>query len=210
MSDNRSPGPVLINKYPNRRFYDTLNSRHVTLQEIHDLIISGRDVCVTDTRTGEDLTNVVLMQILLERDHLKLDLFPSSIMHMMIRSSRNTLRTTVERFFGPFLGIMAASQKQFDSYLRETMKGRMMSPLDWTGGMFPGFGTQGAATAPSAQPEDTSESPASAERAEARASELDELRAQFEMLRRRVADLDAPRPRKPRKKPASRKPKPRR
>ena len=56
MSDNRGPNPVLINKYPNRRYYDTLNSRHVTLQEVHDLIISGKDVCVTDTRTGEDLT----------------------------------------------------------------------------------------------------------------------------------------------------------
>lgn len=210
MSDNRSPSPVLINKYPNRRFYDTLNSRHVTLQEIHDLIISGNDVCVTDTRTGEDLTNVVLMQILLERDHLKLDLFPSSIMHMMIRSSRNTLRTTVERFFGPFLGIMAASQKQFDSYLRETMKGRMMSPLDWTGGMFPGFGTQEATRTSSAQKVEQSDSPATSGPSGADASDLEELRSQFELLRRRVADLDAPRPRKPRKKPASRKPKPRR
>jgi|CXWL01.1.fsa_nt_gi polyhydroxyalkanoate synthesis repressor PhaR len=207
MSDNRGPNPVLINKYPNRRYYDTLNSRHVTIQEVHDLIISGKDVCVTDTRTGEDLTNVVLMQILLERDHLKLDLFPSSIMHMMIRSSRNTLRTTLERFFGPFLGIMAASQKQFDSYLRETMKGQMMSPLDWTNGMFRALGAEGAPYARSSDHDSGPQPPASGEPASAEANELDELRAQLELLRRRVSDLDTHPPRKPRKKRPVRSPK---
>lgn len=205
MSDNRGIKPILINKYPNRRFYDTRNSRHVTLQEIHDLIVSGNDVCVTDTGTGEDLTNVVLMQILLERDHLKLDLFPSSVMHMMIRSNRKALGATVERFFGPFLGIMAASQKQFDSYLRETMKGQMISPMDWTNGMLRAFGADGASLGrvPSrdsqSQPEPTDE-PASTE-----SNELDELRSQLEYLRRRVSDLDTNRQRTPRKKRPARK-----
>ena len=205
MSDNRGVKPIPINKYPNRRFYDTRNSRHVTLQEIHDLIVSGNDVCVTDTGTGEDLTNVVLMQILLERDHLKLDLFPSSVMHMMIRSNRKALGATVERFFGPFLGIMAASQKQFDSYLRETMKGQMISPMDWTNGMLRAFGADGASLGrvPSrdsqSQPEPTDE-PASTE-----SNELDELRSQLEYLRRRVSDLDTSRQRTPRKKRPARK-----
>ncbi len=206
MSDNRGQKPILINKYPNRRYYDTRNSRHITLQEIHDLITSGNDVCVTDTGTGEDLTNIVLMQILLERDHLKLDLFPSSIMHMMIRSSRNTLRTTVERFFGPFLGIMTASQKQFDSYLRDSMKGQMMSPLDWTKGMLHAFGADGAPHGRSPD-RDPGTEPESGEPASADANELDELRSQLESLRRRVSDLDDDQPRKPRKKPSVRKPK---
>lgn len=196
MSDKASPNVVLINKYPNRRFYDTLNSRHVTLQEIHDLIISGKDVCVTDTGTGEDLTNVVLMQILLERDHLKLDLFPNSIMHMMIRSSRNTLRATVERFFGPFLGIMAASQKQFDAYLRDSMK----SPLDWTKGMFRAFGVDGATQARSNNQKTDSKGESVAPEESDRSGELDELRSQMDILRRRVADLTPQPPKKPRKK----------
>jgi polyhydroxyalkanoate synthesis repressor PhaR len=207
VSDKRSPNVVLINKYPNRRFYDTLNSRHVTLQEIHDLIVSGKDVCVTDTATGDDLTNIVLMQILLERDHLKLDLFPSSVMHMMIRASRNTLRTTVERFFGPFLGIMAASQKQFDSYLRDTMKNQMISPLDWTKGMFNAFGVEGSSGGRSTDYPSQSEKTHSV--APMEGGELDELRAQMDMLQRRISDLATPqRPnRKPSKKRPARKPK---
>lgn len=190
--------PIAINKYPNRRFYDTVNSRHVTLEEIHDLIISGKDIVVTDTRTGEDLTNVVLMQILLERDHVKLDLLPSSIIHMMIRSSRNTLRTTLERFFGPFLGIMAATQKQFDAYLRESMKGPMVTPFDWTKGIFPPY--SGSTTSQSmADPKDSPET--------RETTELDELREQLEHLRGRVMEMNFRKTPAPKKKKAVRKPK---
>ena len=198
MSDKE---PIAIHKYPNRRFYDTVRSRHVTLEEIHDLIVSGKDVTVTDTKTGEDLTNVVLMQILLERDHLKLDLFPSSIIHLMIRSSRNTLRSTLERFFGPFLGIMAATQKQFDSYLRDTMKGQMITPFDWTKSIFPGY-----AGSKDAEAADESSKKAATATSVDEASELDDLREELERLRGRVLSLDARKGSKPRKKKPARKP----
>jgi len=197
MSDKE---PIAIHKYPNRRFYDTVNSRHVTLEEIHDLIVSGKDVTVTDTKTGEDLTNVVLMQILLERDHLKLDLFPSSIIHLMIRSSRNTLRSTLERFFGPFLGIMAATQKQFDSYLRDTMKGQVMTPFEWTKGIFPNY-----SGSKDAKMDESSKKAASAPPDE-ESDELDDLRDQLEQLRGRVMSLNAKKGSKPRKKKPARRP----
>lgn len=200
MSDNKGPEVVQINKYPNRRYYDTRNSRHITLLEIHDLVMSGKDVVVTDTKTGEDLTNAVLMQILLERDHVKLDLFPSSIMHMMIRSNRKALRGLFERFFSPFLSFMSAGQKQFDSYLRETMKRQMISPLDWTDGMLRAFGAEGA---PTSTPIPDREKPAKSRSRQAPAdddaSELDELRAEIDNLRKKVSGLSStprPRPRK--------------
>jgi len=199
MSDNRGPNPIQINKYPNRRYYDTIASRHVTLQEIHDLIISGKDVVVTDTKTGEDLTNAVLMQILLERDHLKLDLFPSSIMHVVIRSNRKALRATAERFFGPFLGMMAAGQKQFDSYFRETMKGQMLGPFDWSRGMMRAFGADAAAKEAPIH-EQRSQSKAASEREPDDVTQLDELRSQIEFLRQRVQGLSAQQRSKPQKK----------
>lgn len=198
MSDNT---PIVIHKYPNRRFYDTVNSRHVTLEDIQDLVVSGKDVVVTDTRTGDDLTNVVLMQILLERDHLKLDLLPSSVIHLMIRSSRNTLRTALERFFGPFLGIMAATQKQFDAYLRDSLKGQAMSPLDWTKAFFPAFSapSQGDSGVP---PPAVAEPPVMAERG----GELEDLREQIEQLRGKVMELNVAKTKRPRKKKPATKP----
>ncbi len=211
MSDNRSPKPILINKYPNRRYYDTLNSQHVTLQDVHDLIISGKDVCITDSQTGEDLTNVVLMQILVEKDHVKLDLIPSSVMHMMIRSSRNTLRTTLERYFSPFLGMMAAGQKQFDSYLRETMKGQLVSPMEWTNGVLRAFGDNEPPNSPTSPRGKNAPTP-EVDDADAAESELDSLRTQLESLQKRMTQLGAgtKKPRKSGTKKAVRKQKTRR
>ena len=115
MFNGRHPEVVQIKKYPNRRYYDATHSRHLTIQEVHGLIASGRDVCVTDSRNGDDITNLVLTQIILEQEEPKLDLFPSSVLHLMIRSNRQVLRSSMERFFGPFLELLSSSQKQFDA-----------------------------------------------------------------------------------------------
>ena len=57
---------VLIKKYPNRRLYDTSLGRYVNLDDVAALIRQEVDVQVVDARTGEDLTRVVLMQIIAE------------------------------------------------------------------------------------------------------------------------------------------------
>jgi polyhydroxyalkanoate synthesis repressor PhaR len=59
-------GIRLIRKYPNRRLYDTSAGRYVNLEELAALIRQGVEVQVVDTRTGEDLTHVVLTQIIVE------------------------------------------------------------------------------------------------------------------------------------------------
>jgi polyhydroxyalkanoate synthesis repressor PhaR len=58
--------PVIIKKYPNRRLYDTSSGRYVNLEDAATMIRQGTDVQVLDARTGEDLTRVVLTQIIVE------------------------------------------------------------------------------------------------------------------------------------------------
>jgi len=57
---------VVIKKYGNRRLYDTSGSRYVNLEDIAALVRNGKDVQVLDAKTGEDLTRVILTQIILE------------------------------------------------------------------------------------------------------------------------------------------------
>jgi polyhydroxyalkanoate synthesis repressor PhaR len=57
----------LIKKYPNRKLYDTVGKRYVSLPGISSLIRDGEEVQVVDNRTGEDLTTTVLSQILREQ-----------------------------------------------------------------------------------------------------------------------------------------------
>jgi len=175
--------PLHIKKYPNRRFYDATRSCHVTLQDVYEVILSGRDVVITDSRTEEDITNVVLLQIILERDLPKLSMFPASILHLMLRSNQQVIRQSFERFFGPFISILAQSQKQFDDYIRQTMRGPLGAPMSWTNSMMQAF-------SPSRNPEPESYPHAAESPDSARApDDTVELRMQIEELTKRVEEL---------------------
>ena len=52
----------IIKKYPNRRLYDTGESRYVTLTDVKDLVIGKTDFVVIDKRTGIDIRRAVLLK----------------------------------------------------------------------------------------------------------------------------------------------------
>ncbi|MGA2113589.1 MAG: polyhydroxyalkanoate synthesis regulator DNA-binding domain-containing protein [Bryobacteraceae bacterium] len=57
---------MLIKKYPNRRLYNTSARTYVNLADLAALIRQGDEIKVVDAKTGEDITRVVLTQIILE------------------------------------------------------------------------------------------------------------------------------------------------
>ena len=61
----------LIRKYSNRRLYDTGASRHVTLDDLRQLIVAGERIKVIDDKSGDDLTRSVLLQVIAEQDKNK-------------------------------------------------------------------------------------------------------------------------------------------
>ncbi|MDB4943324.1 MAG: hypothetical protein JWP97_2858 [Labilithrix sp.] len=61
-----APPLLLVKKYPNRRLYDTTESRYITVDDLSARIKAGSDVLVQDATTGADLTQQILTQIILE------------------------------------------------------------------------------------------------------------------------------------------------
>ncbi len=59
---------IIIKKYPNRRLYDTVNSKYVNLGYIKTLIKDHHDFTIVDSKTEEDLTKSVLLQIITESE----------------------------------------------------------------------------------------------------------------------------------------------
>jgi polyhydroxyalkanoate synthesis repressor PhaR len=58
----------IIKKYPNRRLYDTEESRYITLTDIRNLILSDTDLVVVDKKSGDDITRVILLQVISEQE----------------------------------------------------------------------------------------------------------------------------------------------
>jgi polyhydroxyalkanoate synthesis repressor PhaR len=57
---------AVIKKYENRRLYDTGASRYVNLDDVARMVREGVEVQVVDARSGEDLTRVILTQVIME------------------------------------------------------------------------------------------------------------------------------------------------
>jgi polyhydroxyalkanoate synthesis repressor PhaR len=131
MVDVSQPGTLQIRKYPNRRYYDVTRSRHVTLQDILALVRSGHEVRITDSRTGNDLTNHVLLQIILEHDQAKLDLVPSSILHMLIRSPPAAWRSLPERVLEAFAESASPAGDWLENEVRRLAAEGIAGPPGW-------------------------------------------------------------------------------
>ena len=57
---------VLIKRYANRKLYNTDTSRYITLKGISELVRENRDIRVIDNETGDDITPIILSQILVD------------------------------------------------------------------------------------------------------------------------------------------------
>ena len=83
-------GEITIKKYSNRRLYDTSDSRYITLEELAQKIRDGHSVRVVDAKTGKNLTQATLAQIILESRRAA-RLLPVPLLIRLIRMSDETL-----------------------------------------------------------------------------------------------------------------------
>jgi polyhydroxyalkanoate synthesis repressor PhaR len=117
-NDSEEPRTLEIRKYQNRRYYDSTRSRHLSLQQIHKLIIEGYNIRVLDA-TNEDITPKVLTQILLEYEPMKLDMFSNELLTRAIRVNDRLLKDFVDLYFRQAFEAFCRSQKQVDQMLRQ-------------------------------------------------------------------------------------------
>ncbi len=197
MASNDSPAGARVDlrKYPNRRYYDTARSRHVTLEAIHGMIRDGAEVRVVDSKTGEDITAKVLAQIILDLDPPKLGMFPVEMLHQIIRANEPLVRDFIEKYFNQAWKAFFDSQRHFDSYLRHAFGLPSAAPFggEWMRMiMGPLVATQFAhgSAGEAGEMAPRRDSAADSPQANGGASE-GELRTMVEQLRQQVVSLEA-------------------
>ena len=75
----------LIKKYPNRRLYDTAESKYVALDDIKRLVLNDVPLNVVDARTGEDITRSILLQVIVEQEARGQPILTTELMEKIIR-----------------------------------------------------------------------------------------------------------------------------
>jgi polyhydroxyalkanoate synthesis repressor PhaR len=74
-----------IRRYDNRKLYDVEARRYVTLEEVSRLVGAGTDVHVVDQKTGEEITTLVLAQVVLEGIRQRTADIPHQVLSRLIR-----------------------------------------------------------------------------------------------------------------------------
>ena len=118
MSDEVAPEPKVIKRYTNRKLYDTVESRYVTLDEIAEMVKQGVEVKIVDNRTKEDLTSVTLAQIVFEEEK-KTTRMPLSVLREIIRRPGEQISEFIKSEVTPRVtSIREEAESRLDKLLR--------------------------------------------------------------------------------------------
>jgi polyhydroxyalkanoate synthesis repressor PhaR len=122
---------ILLKKYANRRLYDTVQSKYVTLSEVAALIRDGRRVEIRDAKTKEDVTAFILTQIVLEEARRNNILLPAPLLHTIIQYGDNALveffDKHLQQTISAYLAYKSSVDEQFKQWLGMGMNLSRMS-----------------------------------------------------------------------------------
>lgn len=167
-----APKTVLIKKYENRRLYDTTNSRYINLEEVAQILQRGDDVRVVDAATGEDITRLILTQIIVEDAKTPDSNFPLDVLRQMIVASGQASQESALKYMKAMLDIYQNTYRSMSPSL---------NPFDFIQNPYAGRGAAGGvqATPASTGAPETAPEPAKKPNSE-----------EVEQLKQRVAELE--------------------
>ncbi|HEY0427372.1 MAG TPA: polyhydroxyalkanoate synthesis repressor PhaR [Pyrinomonadaceae bacterium] len=112
---------VVIKKYGNRRLYNTETSNYVTYQDLVKIIRDGHDIRVIDSKTKEDVTKSILMQLILEEEKQRVNLLPLSFLFQLLRTREELLQDFFRNHLATSLEAYLKTKEEFDRRFREMM-----------------------------------------------------------------------------------------
>ena len=113
----------LIRKHANRRLYDTELKKYVSLEEIREVINTGIDVQIEDSKSGDDITRPILLQIMAEIETQDSPMLSPKMLMTLIRHYGHPLQDVVGRYLENSLSFYMRQEAR----LRRRMTGMVES-----------------------------------------------------------------------------------
>ncbi len=98
--------PRVIKKYPNRRLYDTVESRYITLTDVLRLVMENIEFVVVYKKNNADITRSILLQVISEQEQQTEQILTQEFMIQLIRAHGGQMQDLVG-------GYLEQSMKQF-------------------------------------------------------------------------------------------------
>jgi polyhydroxyalkanoate synthesis repressor PhaR len=131
-SSATSPSLRVLKKYPNRRLYDTRHSTYVTLADVKQMVLTGEEFEVRDAKTAEDLTRIILLQIILEEESGGVPMFSSQTLSQIIRLYGHAMQGVMGTMLEQNMTAFTELQSQFLNQSKGLYDPKHLSPELWT------------------------------------------------------------------------------
>jgi polyhydroxyalkanoate synthesis repressor PhaR len=119
---------ITIKKYPNRRLYDTSKSQYVNLDAIKELVMTHKEFEVLDSKTGENLTKNILLQIITEQEsNDQQSLLTQTVLKQLIRFYGSDMQGFMRQYIEQSIAMFLERQDALQSAVSELME--TASPL---------------------------------------------------------------------------------
>jgi polyhydroxyalkanoate synthesis repressor PhaR len=112
----------IIKKYPNRRLYDTTESKYVTLSDVRELVLNGVSFCVIDKKSGEEITRSILLQIIIEQEEDGDPMFSTEVLEQMIGFYGKSVQGQAGDFIRSSLELFQEQQLRFQEQITGAMQ----------------------------------------------------------------------------------------
>lgn len=109
MTDTTTLETRIVKKYQNRKLYDTKDSCYITLDDIAKMVKRGEEVKVVDNKTKNDVTSVILTQILVEQEKSTKSILPLTMLRDIIQHGQGSLFDFIQRYV--ILGVNSTQEK---------------------------------------------------------------------------------------------------
>lgn len=100
-----------IKKYPNRRLYDTEESRYITLADVRELVLNKVEFEVIDKKTGEDITRTILLQVISEQEQQGAAVMSEDFLSLIIRAYGSVMPDFVAKYLEQSMKLFMQQQK---------------------------------------------------------------------------------------------------
>ena len=112
---------IQIKKYPNRRLYDTSQSKYINVEYILELIKKHEDFEIVDSKSGEDHTKSILMQIISEQESDdQQSLLTNSVLKQLIRYYDTDMQPFLRSYLEQSLSGFFDQQETMQQMMKET------------------------------------------------------------------------------------------
>ena len=108
----------VIKKYPNRRLYDTEESRYITLADVRNLVLEKIDFLVVDKKSGDDITRSILLQVIAEEEQHGDAIMTEDFLSQVIRSYGKVMPGFMARYLEQSMRLFMNQQQN----VREQVK----------------------------------------------------------------------------------------